>query len=702
MVPLRRERMRARVALALSPFAILAPLLSLSPVRAQTVRTRVLEGLNVDEALDAFEIYIRFAVPINYLRHAPRGRGDTIDIQLAPLALGTSEQADFSQTLTVPPDFPVPITRVTYEGEAGRNALVEVRFSKVLRFQVKRGRDLRSLLIRVPIDDVRSRERPQAQSASPSGARVDKLMEAARSAMTAADYERAVLIYTKLLEMPENSRSPAAREFLGLARERLGQRAHAKAEYEQYLRLYPDGEGADRVRQRLDALVTARSEPPAPRPEPPQEKRQIASRTFGSLYVGYQRQSRLLDEEGEEVSDSSLFSDVFVDSRLTLESLVLRSQLSGGYRYDLLGGMSADATRVSSAFVSAEHGLIGFSGSLGRRSKTTGGVLGRYDGVELRQRIGRRWELGVIGGFPVDSTKATRMEFNRYFGGLSVDIRELLDRVDLEFFAIVQNEGDLLDRIAVGSEARYFSNGLLLASFLDYDVYYQSLNIAQLVGNWQLTQRTNLNTFLDYRNVPVLTTHNALQGQDADDLEDLLKLFSEDEIVSLAEDRTGRALTLNAGVSHSFTDSLQLAADFGTTEMSGTKTSGGVEGLEATGFEFSYSAQLIANGVVVPRDLVSVGLRYYDGSQVDIASLMFTSRLPVTRDFRISPRVRVQHRNERTQSDRIVVSPTLRFDYRLWKLAFDADLGIEWRVPLGSGLDRELAFFMTCGVRYDL
>lgn len=31
---------------------------------------------------------------------------------------------------------------------------------------------------------------------------------------------------------------------LGLARERNGQLAHAKAEYEEYLREYPNGEGA--------------------------------------------------------------------------------------------------------------------------------------------------------------------------------------------------------------------------------------------------------------------------------------------------------------------------------------------------------------------------------------------------------------------------------------------------------------------------
>ena len=55
--------------------------------------------------------------------------------------------------------------------------------------------------------------------------------------------------------------SKEAQEYLGLARERNGQLAHAKAEYRIYLAKYPEGEDAQRVRQRLDALVTAYQAP---------------------------------------------------------------------------------------------------------------------------------------------------------------------------------------------------------------------------------------------------------------------------------------------------------------------------------------------------------------------------------------------------------------------------------------------------------
>lgn len=93
-------------------------------------------------------------------------------------------------------------------------------------------------------------------------AEAGQLLKDARTAITATNYDQAVQVLTKLLAMPANSYSADAQELLGLVRERNGQMAHAKAEYELYLKTYPDGAGADRVRQRLAGLETAQAAPP--------------------------------------------------------------------------------------------------------------------------------------------------------------------------------------------------------------------------------------------------------------------------------------------------------------------------------------------------------------------------------------------------------------------------------------------------------
>ena len=88
-------------------------------------------------------------------------------------------------------------------------------------------------------------------------AELTALIAQARAAMNARDYPTAVQLLTELQRQPEFTQRAQMQELLGLARERLGQLAHAKAEYEEYLRRYPAGEAADRVARRLATLRAA-------------------------------------------------------------------------------------------------------------------------------------------------------------------------------------------------------------------------------------------------------------------------------------------------------------------------------------------------------------------------------------------------------------------------------------------------------------
>lgn len=86
------------------------------------------------------------------------------------------------------------------------------------------------------------------------------LMEQAGRAMDAEAYGSAIRLYTKVLKLPETGYKAEANELLGLAYQRKGNISQARAEYKTYLILYPDGEGAARVRERL-AAIEAPSKP---------------------------------------------------------------------------------------------------------------------------------------------------------------------------------------------------------------------------------------------------------------------------------------------------------------------------------------------------------------------------------------------------------------------------------------------------------
>jgi hypothetical protein len=237
---------------------------------------------------------------------------------------------------------------------------------------------------------------------------------------------------------------------------------------------------------------------------------------------------------------------------------------------------------------------------------------------------------------------------------------------------------------------------------VDYDVYFQELNLAQLVGNWQVRPTTLLTTFLSYRTVPTMMTQNALHGQAADEISDLLGSLSASEVKQLAKDRTAHSTTLNFGVNQDLSRQLQLAVDFSAMDYSGTGDSGGISGIEGTGFEFSYGAQLIWNDLIKPAGIGVLGLRFFDGSRNDLLTATLDGRYPITRRLRANPRLRADSRMENGSADDFLLLPSLRFDYRIWKLNFDAEIAGEWRLPLGSGgPGKRWRYSMTFGVRYD-
>src|SRR5262249_56885496 len=88
-------------------------------------------------------------------------------------------------------------------------------------------------------------------------ATLNRLFADARGAMNPHDYPPAITILPRLQRQPEFPQRAAMQELLGLARERSGQLAHAKAEYQEYLRRYPNGEAANRVARQLVALSAA-------------------------------------------------------------------------------------------------------------------------------------------------------------------------------------------------------------------------------------------------------------------------------------------------------------------------------------------------------------------------------------------------------------------------------------------------------------
>ncbi|WP_165869113.1 SPOR domain-containing protein [Thiogranum longum] len=533
--------------------------------------------------------------------------------------------------------------------------------------------------------------------------KIAELMEQARQSMAKNDINHAIQLYTKILRYPDNPYRQDALEFLGVARERKGQLAHAVREYKRYLALYPDGEDADRIAQRLAGITTAKQ---ASR-EPTGRKRRSSRKPEWDIYGGvsqfYRRDESTTDAAGDVVTQSSLSTDLDITARKRGERYDIQSRFTGSYLYDFLSDGPGDSSSISSLYADINHKSSGLSARLGRQSRNTGGVLGRFDGLLAGYQLNDRILVNVVAGFPVLSTR-DQLKTERYLYGISADLGTFANAWDFNVFLIEQQNDGVLDRRAVGGEARYFDPRLSLLSFVDYDISYSSLNTLILLGTWTLPDRTTINASIDYRNSPILTTSNALQGQTVPDMNALQDIFTDDEIRDLAEDRTADSTSITLGAAHPLTDKYQISGDITLSKLSDTRASGGVDEIPGTDYEFFYNLQFIGSNLLMPGDVSVAGLRYSDTTSSHIASLSLNSRFPFRKVWRVNPRMRVDYRdNTSNNSTQWIAAPSMRIDYRWRKrYRFETEFGGEWSTQdLPNDTQDTSSFFFNLGYRAD-
>ncbi len=548
-------------------------------------------------------------------------------------------------------------------------------------------------------------EAEMEQPILPADERLTKMIELIRHAMTAGEYGKAIRMLEGFLEEPENYYTKEAMELLGLAHERNGQTAHAKAEYEAFLEKYPEGEDAERVQQRLLGLITA-PDTPKESMQDRDEEQLVKWETYGSLSQRYVRQSQDTSEDGTQVNQSELETFINVTSRRRSSELDVQMRLTGSYANDLLKDGDGNDKTLSDAYIDAQHVATRTSLRMGRQRLLSSGILNRFDGLVVGYEVTPDIHVRGFAGLPVESSRDVFLNEHKTFMGVSGDISNLFENWDVSLFMINQEVDDLVDRQAVGGEIRYFDQEKSLYGLVDYDVQYGALDILAVQGNWTLADKTRLYMNFDYRKTPLLQTSNALRSyydpvlyaqtpqviEPVESIEDLLKYETEDDIYTRAEELTADTTTLQFGASRPLSDTLQISGDLTITSTKGTPQQGTIDdatgissydyvaATEDTGSEYYYNFQLIKNDLLKQGDIGILTLRYYDTSNADTIRLGVSSRYPVTNVWRVNPRFDVTYRKRNdVDSTRLTVSPYLRMDYRLRKnFTLEFEGGIDW------------------------
>lgn len=522
------------------------------------------------------------------------------------------------------------------------------------------------------------------------------LMERARQAMVDGDYQLAIALYTKVLSSEDQQERKDAREYLGLARERNGQLTKATAEYEEYLRQYPAGEDAERVKQRLFGLTTSTAAPKAElvKSEVKKPEAQWEFNNFLSQYYRYQMTTS--SQNPTLTTDNSLSTNLSSTGRYRGSVYDMRYQFNIDNRYSFLEetvtAASTNDTKINTAYLDITDKEWGTSYRVGRQSQNSYGVQGRFDGVFVSYRFDPQWKVNAVYGYPVDFSKTAGVYASKMVEGLSLDMGTFAQHWDMNVYVVNQSvENGIRDRQAVGTEIKFLSQEFTAFSLFDYDYSYRSLNTALMVGSWRFKDNSSININLDYRNSPQLTTSAALTtlptGVTATTLRELIALYDESTVRRLAQDRIAKSKSITVSVNSPLNTQYQISGDvsYSTTGESTTSVNPDVPAQPSSGSNTSVGSQLIGNSVLFDNDVTVFGVRYSSSSTAKTISLQFNTRAPVNTDWKLNGRLSVDHQAISDGTNRINWRPAFKADYRIDKdMRAEFEVGYDYATSTGG------------------
>lgn len=597
-----------------------------------------LEEINFTTESDKVIATIKLSSPVANVRYAPAHKGSTLSILLDKLPSGPAmEEWQDNEVLKSPPSSLIPSFTVKTNLKNIQPKLI-IDFSREAEYLVQMGRDGRSIVVNIKIDKLLPSSdgafpflpevQPLLANASEINQKAFSLIQQARNALASKDNFTAVDAFNRLLLLPPNDYTQDGQEWVGVARERAGQKDKAKLEYELYLKLYPAGTDANRVKDRL-ARLNAHIIKPSPSMTVEQKvllEQPSQTLVYGSLSMNYYHGASKIDTTDVTTQFSSVpISSSF--SAVDQSSLISNVDMTGRFisgRYDnrvvfrdtaysnFLDGQRSK-NKVNSAYYEFKDKLADYSVRVGRQSGTGAGVLGRFDGAAAGVGITPAFRLNAVAGKLSDYILGEPPVFY----GASADMGPVT------LYAINQSLEGISDRKAVGTEIRYFDAAKSAFTMVDYDTSYSTVNIAMFQGSIYATPERTYNLLLDHRRAPYISIRNALMGASTVYLNDLLQLLTEDELRDLAAARTGTANMGQLGFTQQLSQKWQIGADVRVSNYEGLPASGLIDpatqlptitGVIAetpgTGNEFGISSQMIGSNLYSSRDSTVLSMTF--------------------------------------------------------------------------------------------
>ncbi|NTV70450.1 MAG: tetratricopeptide repeat protein [Azonexaceae bacterium] len=749
----------------------------------------VIDTVEIARVGDQAEVTIRFTTEIQYTRHTPGDQGKFLRIFFRVTKPGFSESEVMQEVRRSPKSDLIPPFTLAYP-ELVNGMLIT--FAKTTQYVVRAGDDSRSVVIMVPITEdkkISSVERKKGASADKaptpevvttppvasvaadapatsgpvvaqmpdaekplaepvlSSEKVEEMAHAflldGQEAFSQGDFIKAINRMNRILSLPANTRTIEAQALIGEAREKNGEIAKARAEYELYLKLYANSAEASRIRQRLAALPAVDSiRRPAQRisrDEKPAEW--TVNGSVSSYFFGGQSKQ---DDGPMKRDQESLISSVNVSARLrdsvTDTRFVFRDTDSRNFMQP-----SRNYNRIYSAYAERTDRDIGYFVRVGRQNPNGGGVLERFDGITGSYNLNPDWKVSAVYGEAVEFGSP----FKKDFYGASVELAPQVSRPGASLYAIEQNIDGILNRRAVGSEFRYFDGQFTGFGMLDYDLLYKGLNIGMAQANYLDQWGNNYFVSYDYRQSPSYSLTNALSTAGYSTVTDLVSNVGVTQARQLVTDSTALSTMFATGVTIPFGEQWQFGVDYRMSEISGTSALiplnqmckelqdlvnpadplcvDGPRGTlrisemgicqpdsydminktchassEASGRTNMYSAQAIGTNLFVPNAVGVAYVGYIAGPSYTGQNLGLSYIFPFIENWRLESNARYYTQHSDSGQNTTQFSPSMKLVYQ-WRnsLSLESEIGYSESKNTGTTESKNRREYLYLGIRWD-
>ena len=664
---------------------------------------------------------LSFATEVQFQRQIATAAGDTILIVYQLVGSTNREVGPGSQLLALDHLQGLEKVRLTDEpGQDDRGRRLVLRLGTPGAVRVRSGEDSRTLEIVLPGRGARLAGEastgaapsavPVAAPATPAVASADAtaLLETARARMAANEPLRALDALNALLDLPPNAASRPAQALAGDAWRALGQPDRARAEYQTFLKLYPQGDDSEQIRTRLAELPGAAVPMAvADLPAAPMEQVTLDASVSLNWYGG---NGSLRSQEFQDspiaglppVVGEAQFNDDRSSQLIGTADFAWRQRSAGtDQRFVFRDAYTSDQkrpdrsrNRLSSLYFDHRALKDGWSLRLGRQSPNGGGVMGRFDGVQGYLTPVGKVKLGAVAGVPAESLFDTE----RHFYGARIEADHVIGGVGGGIYTIEQRIDGEVDRRAVGMDLRWFSGGSSVFSQIDYDIVFKALNAISLQGTHVAEDNTVYTLLYDRRALSPLSLGNALTFEDptqpgiifrsiAPRLANTTVTALRQQIVKI----TPMVTQAQAGVTRPLTPRWTVGGSLGLTNTGAIPPVPEVPGFEngrpATGDIVSATAQLIGLNLLSDRDTHVAVLTLIRSPLLNGMVLAYNQSAWWWTDWQVEPSLQYYHDRTPEGSNSERWTPGLRITYRGWKklaveMALTYEIGTATRLAI--------------------